>query len=235
MGYLIYCRMGSTTLGGLARQIGEMRNATRKTHKDVFTNTKVISWMYNWLDKLPVLKAGPNQQVAAVEWEGEDPESSTSLAKKRKRALREEEEDPDYRGAGAGSKTTGRANGSASKTTRSAAHVPATTRPAAPPPPSAVRPSLSGMDAAPIGHNVNPSFGQVSQPDPRLHNVSLICTHVMARSQLIKQRHNGIYGPPSTQPATHHAGGYQQHAQARASSSSQPQWAQHNVFHYQRR
>lgn len=179
MGYLVYCRMGSSPLIALAKQIGEMRAAVRKEHKDVFTNSKVVSTCYHFVDRLPVIKPGPNQQVAAVEWEGEDILDNAGQAKKRKRAVREEQEDPDYRGPASASKKTNAA--AATKTRRSATEVakPASMRPAQPPPPPAVRPSLSGMDAAhPVqrptqgGQSFSSPYVPQTQPDPRAYNVS---------------------------------------------------------------
>lgn len=179
MGYIVYCRMGSSPLVSLAKQIGELRNAVRKEHKDVFTNNKVVSSCYHFVDKLPVAKPGPNQQVAAVEWEGEDFLDSSTQAKKRKRAAREEEEDPDYRGSAGASKNRS-TTAVATKTRRIANETPkaAPTRPAQPSPPPAVRPSLSGMDAA--HPQSRPAQGAQmysnpythTQPDPRSYNVS---------------------------------------------------------------
>lgn len=163
-----------------------MRQITRKTHKDVFTNSKVISTIYKWFDNLKVEKPGPGQQPAAIEWEGDDPETSASLAKKRKRALQEEDEDPDYRGTPTSRTTARTTNSSSAVRTRNAPASSQSTpsRPPPPPPPIAQRPSMSSMDNAPAPPRVNPNFGQPSQGgvspygyqtsvDPRAYQVSL--------------------------------------------------------------
>lgn len=189
MGYLIFCRMGSTPTINLAKQISQMRQMTRKAHKDVFTNSKVVGTIYRWIDKLKVERPGPGQQVAAIEWEGDDPDDSATLAKKRKRDLQEEDEDPDYRGA-PNSRMTGRTtvNNAAVKTRNAPTPIqPTSTRPPPPPAPVAQRPSASSMDAAPAGPRVNPGFGQPSQGgvspyaaqttvDPRAYQVSFALT-----------------------------------------------------------
>jgi hypothetical protein len=127
--------------------------------------------MYKWLEKLPVEKPGPNQQVAALEWEGEDIPGSTStgLARKRKADQRQENEDPDYRDSAPrnGSRSTAPAAKSR-KTAENSTTRSNVNRPAAPPPPPAVRPPPSAMDAAPsyapVYGGVNPYA--VSTPNP---------------------------------------------------------------------
>jgi len=157
--------MGSTPVVVLARQIAEMRNFVRSKHRDIFTNSSVCRSFYDFFAKLPPYKAGANEQVAAAEWEGEEPEYSTATAQKRKRDEREEELDPDYRGAPvprngkAPSLVVAESIRSRAKA-KSTPPIPKITRPPVESVP-AVRPNATSMDAAPItasNTNVDPMY-----------------------------------------------------------------------------
>ena len=184
MGYLIYLRMGTTPTVALARQIGKLRMDTRAKFRDVFSNGTTVSFMYKWLDKLPVEKPGPSQQVAAQEWENEDIPGSTAtgLARKRK-ADQQDAADTDYRGSAPSSRNGSRSTApvpKTRKTTESSTARSTVNRPAAPPPPSSARPPPSAMDAAPgpyppVYGGVNPYA--VSNPNPydqRAQQVSIL-------------------------------------------------------------
>jgi len=147
MGYIIYLRMGASPIVALARQIGQLRKETRAKFRDIYSNTPTVTFMYRWLDKLAIERPGPNQQVAAIEWEHEGVPTSMGMAKKRKMDQRQEDEDPDYRG-GSSSRNGARA-APAARARKAAAPTSTANRPAAPPPPPAVRPPSSAMDAAP--------------------------------------------------------------------------------------
>lgn len=165
--------MGSSTVATLAKHIGDLRRALRAANRDIFTNSKIVGWIFNWLDKLPVEKPAPGQQVAAIEWEGEEVANSETLAKKRKRQQRDEEEDPDYRGGPvprfARSDVVGNTRSGAAAATRPATTTTRAGRvvvarnpspPAKPviPPPPAARPPPNAMDAPSAG-----SFGNFAQ------------------------------------------------------------------------
>lgn len=100
MGYIIYSRMGLSSLRGLAETIKDMRTFARTRTKDLFTNTATILPIRDWLLKQPVIKPSKDEVVAAVEWEHhDDPSDLRSASKKRRREERERDEDPDYLGA----------------------------------------------------------------------------------------------------------------------------------------
>jgi len=173
MGYIIYLRMGTSPTVALARQIGKLRMDTRAKFRDVFSNGTTVAFMYKWLDKLPVEKPGPNQQVAAQEWAGEDIPGSTStgLARKRK-ADQQDAADTDYRDSAPTSRNGSRSTApvpKTRKTTESTTTRSTVNRPAAPPPPPSERPPPSAMDAAPgpypqVYGGVNPY--PMSNPNP---------------------------------------------------------------------
>jgi hypothetical protein len=165
MGYIIYLRMSTSPTVALARQIGKLRMDTRAKFRDVFSNGTTVSFMYKWLDQLPIEKPGPNQQVAAQEWENQDIPGSTStgMARKRKADQNEEAADPDYRDSAPSSRNGSRSTAPIPKTRKTAESSttrPAIVRPAAPAPPPSARPPPSAMDAAPGPYP--PVYGGVS-------------------------------------------------------------------------
>jgi hypothetical protein len=166
--------MGTTPVAALAQQIGEMRAYVRTRHKDIFSNTTVVRSFVDFLDKLPPYKLGRNEVVAAVEWEGEDPETATVIAEKRKREAAEEAADPDYRGAPvarrdksdvvqntrskASTATSSRRTPSTSNSQPPRSHVAVT---------SATRPPPSAMDAPPTpATGLSANFGHVKTNNP---------------------------------------------------------------------
>lgn len=184
--------MGRSPTVALARQIGKLRIDTRAQFRDIFSNGPTVLFMYKWLEKLPVERPGPNQQVAAVEWEDEEvPGAATvGMARKRKADQRQEEEDPDYRGSNSrnGSRTTAPASKNR-KTAESSTARSIVNRPAAPPPPLSVRPPPSTMDAAPnsfapIHGGVSPYA--VSNPNPYDQRAQQVSTpHTTLSHELI--------------------------------------------------
>ena len=186
--------MGRSPMVALARQIGQMRGDVRAKHKDIFSNSKTVLGMFRWVDKLPVEKPGPNQKVAAIEWEHEDMPTSAGMAKKRKAEEQAEAEDPDFRVPGTrnGSRATAPAP-KTRKTAESSTSRSTVNRPAAPPPPPSARPPPSAMDAAPgpyppVYGGVNPYA--VSNPNPydqRAQQVSILdCRRRCADNSAIK-------------------------------------------------
>lgn len=122
IGYIIYSRMGHSSLNGLAETIREMRQYLRTHEKDLFTNSKVINLVLAWLKEQPIVKPQDNEVVAAVEWEHhDDPSDLQNISRKRRREERELETDPDYHGGpvARGSKSA------AAENTRSKAPAPA--------------------------------------------------------------------------------------------------------------
>jgi hypothetical protein len=233
MGYITYLRMGKSPMVALARHIGKLRADTRAHFRDIFSNGPTVTFMYKWLEKLPVEKPMANQQVAAIEWENEAVPGSTSsgLAKKRKADQQQDDADPDYRDNGSGSQNGNRPTAPAPKnrkTAESSTTRSSVNRPAAPPPPPAVRPPPSAMDAPPSSYGAvhgGVSPYAISNPNPydqRAQQVSLL--HISLVSRLTLQRSsNSVYGQAPSAAAS------QQQAR-----SQQPSWAQHSQP-YQRR
>jgi hypothetical protein len=152
-GYIVYLRMGISPMVALARHVGKLRKDVRAKFRDVFSNNATVSFMYHWLDKLAIEKPGPNQQVAAIEWENEDLPVSAGIGKKRKAVDR----DDDYREPAPAK----------NRRTETTANRPA----APPPPPPASRPPPSSMDAIPQHGGISPYA--ISNPsDPRVQ----VCT-----------------------------------------------------------
>lgn len=153
-----------------------MRKYVRSLHKDIFSNTTVTRSFFDYLGKLRPYKLGAGEQVAAVEWESEDPENAATVAKKRKREAAEEAADPDYRGAPVArtdksavvqstrsrAQVTTNGGGGSSSTTR----PPVSVTSAAPPP----RPAMDAPTAPPS--NLPATFGQPAHHAPNPYEAS---------------------------------------------------------------
>ncbi|RSH89444.1 hypothetical protein EHS25_001993 [Saitozyma podzolica] len=196
-GLLIFIRMSTTPVAQLAKEIGDMRKYVRSLHKDIFSNTTVTRSFFDYLGKLRPYKLGAGEQVAAVEWESEDPENAATVAKKRKREAAEEAADPDYRGAPVArtdksavvqstrskAQVTTNGGGGSSSTTRPRVSV----TPAAPPP----RPAMDTPTAPPS--NLPATFGQPAHHAPNPYEAS----YGSAQSQQQRYQNN--------QPPRYHA------------------------------
>lgn len=235
-GLLIFTRMSTTPVAQLAKEIGDMRKYVRSLHKDIFSNTTVTRSFFEYLGKLRPYKLSAGEQVAAVEWESEDPENAATVAKKRKREAAEEAADPDYRGAPVArtdksavvQSTRSRAQvttngGGSSSTTRPAVNV----TPAAPPP----RPAMDAPTAPPS--NLPATFGQPAHHAPNPYEASyssaqgqqqvrgsLLILHVLsclptdARSQRYQNNQPPRYHAPAMNPNPNPSQPYGANAQA---------------------
>lgn len=228
MGYIIFLRMGVSSQVTLARQIGELRKDVRAKFRDVFSNNTTVTFMYKWVEKLPVEKPRAGQEVAAIEWQSNGLPHSSGIGKKRKNV---DDDDTDYRGSSSRS-----SRAAAPPKTRRTTDPPSRpsssiNRPAAPPPPAAARPPASSMDAAP-----GPQFGmQHSGINPyATHDQRQYQVHqsfpLHHDRELISQRSaNSVYGPATPAPAAQSGYGNAaalQH-QVRQQASQQPTWAQY--------
>jgi hypothetical protein len=144
MGFLIYLRMGVSTQVTIARQMGELRKDIRSKFRDIYTNTPTVTQMYKWVDKAPIERPRPGQEVAAVEWQNDGVPHSIGGAKKRKNV---DDDDTDYRGSSS-TKSRAAPPPKTRKTVESRSSSSSINLSAAPPPPPAVRPPAPSMDNA---------------------------------------------------------------------------------------
>jgi len=195
--------MGYTPIKQLALHIGDMRKSIRALYKDVFSNSKVTNDLFEWMDNLPLVKAGRGEQAAADEWAGQDAEPGEEMRKRKRR--KDEDDDSDFEGSVVGRRVeSAPAKGLRSKaptTTHKASSSSAINnntassskqRPAQPVY-AATRPSAPSMDApAPLPTAV-PDYGRY---DPQ--TVAQFQQQQLRNQQFTN--HLGRPPPPNTAP-----------------------------------